>query len=124
MRIATFNVNGLAGSEVAVHKAWKMLGIDIICLVFAGLLEDPNTISLVEQVKLVGVVNTRVQKPLEFAACYLLLVCIQKFPSYQAMRKPNDGGTIASHKLERTQELVDKEHIRQERCPFKVGVDT
>ena len=33
MRIATFNVNGLAGSEAAVHKAWKVLGIDILCLV-------------------------------------------------------------------------------------------
>ena len=30
MRIATFNVNGLAGSEAAVHKAWKVLGIDIL----------------------------------------------------------------------------------------------
>ena len=33
MRIATFNVNGLAGSETAVHKACKVLGIDILCLV-------------------------------------------------------------------------------------------
>ena len=33
MRIATLNVNGLAGSEAAVHKAWKVLGIDILCLV-------------------------------------------------------------------------------------------
>ena len=33
MRIATFNVNGLAGSEAAVHKAWKVLGLDILCLV-------------------------------------------------------------------------------------------
>ena len=33
MRIATFNVSGLAGSETAVHKAWKVLGIDILCLV-------------------------------------------------------------------------------------------
>ena len=33
MRIATFNVNDLDGSESAVHKAWKVLGLDIICLV-------------------------------------------------------------------------------------------
>ena len=33
MRIATFNVNGLAGSEASVHKAWKVLGLDILCLV-------------------------------------------------------------------------------------------
>ena len=33
IRIATFNVNGLAGSEAAVHKAWKVLGLDILCLV-------------------------------------------------------------------------------------------
>ena len=33
MRIATFNVNGLAGSEAAVHKAWKVLGFNILCLV-------------------------------------------------------------------------------------------
>ena len=33
MRIATFNVNGLAGSYAAVQKAWKVLGIDILCLV-------------------------------------------------------------------------------------------
>ena len=33
MRIATFNVNGLAGSEAAVHKVWKVLGLDILCLV-------------------------------------------------------------------------------------------
>ena len=33
MRIATFNVNGFAGSDAVVHKAWKVLGIDILCLV-------------------------------------------------------------------------------------------
>ena len=33
MRIATFNVNGLLGSKAAVHKAWKVLEIDILCLV-------------------------------------------------------------------------------------------
>ena len=33
MRIATFNVKGLAGSEAAVHKAWKLLGLDILYLV-------------------------------------------------------------------------------------------
>ena len=26
-------MNGLAGSEAAVHKAWKVLGTDILCLV-------------------------------------------------------------------------------------------
>ena len=33
MRIATFNVNGPADSEAAVHNAWKVLRIDILCLV-------------------------------------------------------------------------------------------
>ena len=33
MRIATFNVNCLAGSYAAVHKAWKVLGLDILYLV-------------------------------------------------------------------------------------------
>ena len=33
MRIATFNVNGLAGSEAVVQNAWKVLGLDILCLV-------------------------------------------------------------------------------------------
>ena len=33
MSIATFNVNDLAGNEAAVHKAWKVLGIEILCLV-------------------------------------------------------------------------------------------
>ena len=33
MRIISFNLNGLAGSDAAVHKAWKVLGIDILRLV-------------------------------------------------------------------------------------------
>ena len=33
MIVATFNVNCLAGSEAAVHRALKVLGLDILCLV-------------------------------------------------------------------------------------------
>ena len=32
MRITTFNLNGLAGMDVAGDKAWKVFAIDILCL--------------------------------------------------------------------------------------------